>query len=77
MSPTLSIKALAESPTPELVLTTYYAACSSEQVAKSYSAVARGVAVFEETPRGELGPALRRHLNVIVAEQQKRGEVAA
>lgn len=71
----LSISALRDSPNPEQVLAEYYATCSDEQVAKTYSAVARGLAVFEETPRGELGPALRRHLNVLAAEQQRRKEL--
>jgi hypothetical protein len=72
----LSIAALRDSANPELVLAEYYATCSDEQVANTYSNVARGLAVFEETPRGELGPALRRHLNVLAAEQQRRKEAA-
>jgi hypothetical protein len=43
----------------------------------AYSDVAKGLAIFEETPRGNLAVALRQHLNVIVAEQQRRGEVVA
>jgi hypothetical protein len=57
------------------VLAEYYAACSEQEVNAAYTAVARGLAVLEETPRGELGPALRRHLNVIAAEPQRRKEV--
>ena len=75
MNASLSIKAVSESLTPNLVLAEHYAACSSEQVAKAYANVAKGLAVVEENPRGTLGASLRRHLNVIVAEQQKRGEV--
>ncbi|QIX61836.1 hypothetical protein HER32_11855 [Hymenobacter sp. BT18] len=75
MLSSLSPKALLDSENPAQVLADYYATCSDEQVATAYSNVAKGLAVFEETPRGELGLALRRHLNVIVAEQQKRGEV--
>lgn len=73
----LSISALRDSPAPEVVLAAYYVTCSPAQVAAAYSDVAKGLAVFEETPRGELGPALRRHLNVIVIEQQRRKEVVS
>jgi len=72
----LSISAMRESANPELALADYYATCSDEQVAAAYSSVARGLAVFEETPRGELGPAIRRHFNVLVAEQEKRKEAS-
>ena len=75
-SPGLSITALRDSPAPETVLADYYATCSDERVAAAYADVARGLAVFEETPRGELAAALRRHLNVLATEQQKRKEVA-
>jgi hypothetical protein len=52
-----------------------YAAASDAQLATAYASVAKGLAVVEENPRGTLGPTLRRHLNIIVDEQQNRGEV--
>jgi hypothetical protein len=55
------------------VLGAYYAQCPDDELAKAYANVARGLAVFEETPRGHLGPALRQHLQVIAAEQETRG----
>lgn len=64
---------LNESVTNALVLD--YAESSSSDLGKAYANVAKGLAVVEETPRGNLGPALRQHLNVIVAEQQRREEV--
>jgi hypothetical protein len=53
-----------------------YTFATEAQVASAYSDVAKGLAIFEETPRGNLGPALRQHLNIIVAEQQRRGVAA-
>jgi hypothetical protein len=70
----LALNALRESASAERVLAEYYATCSEEQVASAYAAVARGLAVLEVTPRGELGPALRLHLKVLAAEQQRRKE---
>lgn len=59
-------------------LATHYAAQPDEQLAKAYSAVARAVAQLEEVPRGTLGDAMRRHLEVIAAEQAAReGRAAA
>ncbi len=49
-----------------------YAAATSEELSKAYSSVAKGLAVLEENPRGNLGTVMRGHLNIIVAEQQKR-----
>lgn len=65
--------------TPEQVgpaLAAHYANVETAGLAQAAGEVARGLAVVEETPRGTLGPALRVHLNIIVAEQQRRGEVA-
>ncbi len=50
-----------------------YTFVTDQQLTAAYSDVAKGLAIFEETPRGNLGPALRQHLNIIVAEQQRRG----
>jgi hypothetical protein len=50
-----------------------YTFVTDGQLTTAYSDVAKGLAIFEETPRGNLGPALRQHLNIIVAEQQRRG----
>jgi hypothetical protein len=66
--------------TPEEIgpaLAGHYEAVLADELAQAASEVARGLALFEETPRGTLGSALRRHLNVIVAEQQRRGGVAS
>lgn len=66
--------------TPEQVgpaLAAHYETVATDELAQAASEVARGLAVFEETPRGSLGLALREHLNIIVAEQQSRGEVLA
>ena len=52
-----------------------YAEASGEELDKAYANVAKCLGVLEETPRGELGTLMRRHLNIIVEEQQKRGEV--
>ena len=71
----LSLHALRDSPTPELVLAEYDATCSEQEVSAAYTAVARGIAVLEQTPRGERGPARRRHGHVLAAEQQRRKEV--
>jgi hypothetical protein len=63
--------------TPEQVgaaLAAHYETVPTNELAKAYTNVARGVALFEETPRGTLGTALRGHLNIIVVEQQSRGE---
>ena len=54
-----------------------YTFTTDAQLKAAYSDVAKGLAIFEETPRGTLGPALRQHLNIIVAEQQRRGGVVA
>ena len=63
-------------PAPELPwLVAKYEQATATQLARAYRDVAKGLAIFEEVPRGNLGPALRQHLNIIVAEQQKRGEV--
>jgi hypothetical protein len=63
---------------PELPwLVAKYTFASTAQLANSYSDVAKGLAIFEEVPRGNLAVALRQHLNIIVAEQQRRGEVAS
>ncbi|MDO7846460.1 hypothetical protein Q5H92_08835 [Hymenobacter sp. M29] len=74
-SPQLSIRALLDSDNPDQVLAEYYARCSPEQRATAHSNVAKGLAVVEEHPRGTLGESLRQHLNIIVAEQRKLGEV--
>lgn len=71
----LALNALRESASAERVLAEYDATCSEPQVALAYAAVARGLAVLEETPGGALGPALRRHRKVLAAEQQRRKEV--
>jgi hypothetical protein len=55
-------------------LATHYEVVPAEELAQAAGEVARGLALFEETPRGTLGLALRGHLNIIVAEQQRRGE---
>jgi hypothetical protein len=54
-----------------------YTFVTTPQLKSAYSDVAKGLAIFEETPRGNLAVALRQHLNIIVAEQQRRGEVVA
>jgi hypothetical protein len=54
-----------------------YTFATDTQLTSAYSDVAKGLAIFEETPRGNLGPALRQHLNIIVAEQQRRGRATA
>jgi hypothetical protein len=64
--------------TPEQIdaaLAAHYETVPTNELATAYTSVARGVALYEETPRGTLGAALRGHLNIIVAEQQRRGEV--
>jgi hypothetical protein len=53
-----------------------YTFVTDVQLSSAYSDVAKGLAIFEEIPRGTLGPALRQHLNIIVAEQQRRGVAA-
>lgn len=61
--------------TPEQVgpaLAAHYAEVPTDELAQAAGEVARGLAVVEETPRGTLGPALRAHLNIVVAEQQRR-----
>ena len=66
--------------TPEQVLpalAAHYQTVPTDQLAAAYTHVAKCLAVVEEVPRGTLGTALRDHLNVIVAEQQGRGEVAS
>ena len=54
-----------------------YTFVTNGQLTSAYSDVAKGLAIFEEVPRGNLGPALRQHLNIIVAEQQRRGRATA
>jgi hypothetical protein len=54
-----------------------YTFATDAQITSAYSDVAKGLAIFEETPRGNLAKALRQHLNIIVAEQQRRGGLAA
>jgi hypothetical protein len=71
--PSAVLKATAEEVGPALA--THYEVVATDELAKAASEVARGLAVFEEIPRGNLAIALRGHLNVIVAEQQRRGEV--
>jgi hypothetical protein len=71
----LSSNALRDSPTPERVLAEYAAACSEQEVNQAYATVARGVAVLEQTPRSERGPARRRQWHVLAAERKKRKEV--
>jgi hypothetical protein len=64
--------------TPEQVgpaLVAHYETVATDELAQAANEVARGLAVFEEMPRGNLVPVLREHLNIIVAEQQSRGEV--
>jgi hypothetical protein len=62
---------------PELPwLVAKYTFASGTQLTAACSDVAKGLAIFEEVPRGNLAVALRQHLNIIVAEQQRRGEVA-
>lgn len=53
-----------------------YTFVTDSQLKAAYSDVAKELAIFEETPRGTLGSALRQHLNVIVAEQQRREATA-
>ncbi|MDO7887968.1 hypothetical protein [Hymenobacter cheonanensis] len=65
--------------TPEQVsnaLAAHYQQVETAELTQAASEVGRGLAIVEEGPRGTLGTALRGHLNVIVAEQQRRGEVA-
>jgi hypothetical protein len=65
-------------PAPDLPwLVAKYTFYPTPQLASAHSDVATGLAIFEETPRGNLAVALRQHLNIIVAEQQQRGVVAA
>jgi hypothetical protein len=64
--------------TPEQIgpaLAAHYQQVETAELAQAASEVGRGLALVEETPRGTLGTALRGHLNVIAAEQQRRGEV--
>jgi hypothetical protein len=70
--PAAVLKAAPEQIGAELAV--HYETVATTELAQAAGEVARGLAVFEETPRGTLGPALRAHLNVIVAEQQRRGE---
>jgi len=63
---------------PELPwLVAKYTFASDVQLTAAYGDVAKGLAIFEEVPRGNLAVALRQHLNVIVAEQNRRGEASA
>ena len=73
--PTAVLRATPEQILPALAA--HYQTVPSDQLAKAYACVARSVALYEETPRGTLGASLREHLNVTVAEQQKRGEATA
>ena len=64
--------------TPEQIdaaLVAHYETVPIDELPLAYTSVARGVALFEETPRGNLTTALRGHLNIIAAEQQRREEV--
>lgn len=54
-----------------------YTSVSDADLARAYADVAKGLAIFEETPRGNLAKALRQHLHIIVAEQQVRGGATA
>jgi hypothetical protein len=72
--PAAVLRAAPEQVLPALAA--HYQTVPTEQLAPAYTCVAKGVAIYEETPRGTLGQSLREHLNVIVAEQQKREEVA-
>lgn len=66
--------------TPEQVgpaLTAHYQQVDSAGLAQAQGELGRAVALVEETPRGTLGAALRRHLGIIVAEREARGEVVA
>jgi hypothetical protein len=58
-------------------LVAHYENVPVDELAKAASEVARGLAIYEDTPRGNLASALRGHLNIILAEQQRRGEVVA
>jgi hypothetical protein len=70
---TILSEPLAIAPEAELSwLVAKYTFATEAQLKSAYSDVAKGLAIFEEMPRGTLGPALRQHLNVIVAEQQRR-----
>jgi hypothetical protein len=61
----------------DAALAAHYETVATDALAQAAGELGRAVALFEETPRGTLGPALRQHLNIIAAEQQSRGEVAA
>jgi hypothetical protein len=61
----------------DAALAAHYETVPTNELATAYTSVACGVALYEETPRGTLGTALRGHLNIIVAEQQRRGELTA
>jgi hypothetical protein len=58
------------------ILADFYRLVSPEQLAQAHSNVSKGLAATEQNPRGELGERLRRHLDIIEAEQQRRGEDA-
>jgi hypothetical protein len=58
-------------------LSAKYTFATDRELTSAYSDVSKGLAIFEETPRGNLAAALRQHLNVIVKEQQRRGEASA
>ena len=73
--PAAVLKATPEQVAPALAA--HYQHVETTELAQAASEVGRGLAIVEETPRGTLGAALREHLNVIVAEQQRRGEVVA
>lgn len=73
--PAAVLQATAEEIGPALAA--HYQTVPTDELAQAAGELARGVAVFEEMPRGNLAAALRGHLNVIVAEQQRRGEVIA
>jgi hypothetical protein len=71
--PAAVLKATPEQIGPALV--THYQDVPADELPTAYTRLARAVALFEETPRGTLGPALRAHLNIIAAEQQRRETV--
>ena len=73
--PAAVLKATAEEIAPALAA--HYQQVESAELAQAQSELGRAVALVEENPRGTLGAALRRHLGVIVAEREARGEVVA
>ena len=53
-----------------------YADATDAQLTTAYTTVAKAIAVAEEYGRTHTVTVQREHLNIIVAEQQKRGGVA-